>query len=408
MTTMNLRTLITAGTAFLLSMAASGAVPALNPELSEQATISLLTCSAGEEIYELFGHTGIRVQEPGQYDIVVNYGLFDFEQDHFIGRFVKGETDYRVGYANTYWFLRSYRERGSAVTETPLLLTQEQKQELWSALLRNMLPENRVYRYNFVFNNCATKPRDLIEAALGPSLRLQDGVSEYTFRDAIRLYTRQADWSQLGFDICLGAGTDRLATRHELMFLPEKLNEALQQASVTDETGNQSPLTAPSAELFPATLEQRAAPFSPKAAASSLLLLLAIASTASYARNRPLRGIDAALFGVAGLLGLVVTFLTGWSEHPFTGANWNLVWLNPLYFYPLLSLSIPPLRRCDKWFYRVVCAILTVFLISMQFLPQSFHPSMSLWVGCLWLRSAFRTLLDTWPPQTAGTAPEAH
>ncbi|MBP5260246.1 MAG: DUF4105 domain-containing protein [Paludibacteraceae bacterium] len=394
---MMMHRLFTMGTAWMLSLCAVIAAPRLQPILSDRAEISLLTCSPGDEIYELFGHTGIHVYDPEAFDVVVNYGLFDFDQENFIGRFVKGQTDYCVGSSNTYWFLRSYEQRGSSVTEARLHLTQEQKQQLWDFLLWNLQPENREYRYNFIFNNCATQPRDLIFKALSGHLQWTDGPSEYTFRDAIRCYTRQADWSQLGFDICLGAGTDRIATRQELMFLPEKLNEAFGQMQITDETGRTVPLTDTPQVLFEATRIPQAAPCTPKAVACTLFLVLLTLSVLSYVRNRPMRGIDAALFSVAGTAGLIVCFLMGWSEHPFTGSNWNIVWLNPLYFYPLCSLCIPPLRKMDKWFYRIVCALLTVFLIAMPFLPQSFHPSMSMWVGCLWLRAAYRTLLDYRP-----------
>ena len=134
---------------------------------AQRLDVSLLTCFPGQEVFELYGHTAIRITDGATMDRVYNFGLFSFNQPHFVYRFVKGETDYAVGGYPTEYFTPEYAERGSKVVEQRLRLTEQQALWLFNELERLCLPENREYRYNYVLNNCATRPRDLIEQAVG-------------------------------------------------------------------------------------------------------------------------------------------------------------------------------------------------------------------------------------------------
>ena len=139
--------------------------------LSDEARISLVTCTPGTELYARYGHTALRVLDPAnKIDICFNYGIFDFNVDHFYWKFVKGETWYELGANSTRWFLYEYDEEQRQVYEQVLNLTPDQRESIWSALLTNYQPENRQYLYNFVFDNCATRPYVLIEKALGDSI----------------------------------------------------------------------------------------------------------------------------------------------------------------------------------------------------------------------------------------------
>ena len=119
--------------------------------------ISLLTCAPGEEIYSLFGHTAIRYENPSQgIDVVFNYGLFSFNTPNFILRFSLGETDYQLGATDYAHFAAEYAFFGRSVWQQTLNLTEREKAELIRLLQENYRPENRVYRYNFFYDNCAT------------------------------------------------------------------------------------------------------------------------------------------------------------------------------------------------------------------------------------------------------------
>ena len=192
-------------------------------QLSETAQISLLTCSPGEELYARYGHTAIRVlDEVNDMDIVFNYGIFDFNTDHFYWKFVKGETWYELGYSSTRWFLHEYEQEHRPVYEQVLNLTSAQRDELIKALLTNYRPENRKYLSNFVFDNCATRPYILIRSVLGDSLISgYTGNTGVTYRRFIRHYTGALSWSNAGINLLFGPRADKPMSSEERLFLVE-------------------------------------------------------------------------------------------------------------------------------------------------------------------------------------------
>ena len=181
-------------------LSAIGAV-AQEPAVSDSVPrVSLVTCHAGSVMYELCGHTAIRVQV-GNEDLAVNYGLFEFQTENFAIKFLKGETDYRVGAYPFSYFLHNYVREDRRVVEQELNLTPEQAWRLVDLLIVNMRPENCVYRYNYVKNNCATKPVDVIEMAVGDSIKFSqpdfEGAENWTFRREMRHFHKNYDWYQL-------------------------------------------------------------------------------------------------------------------------------------------------------------------------------------------------------------------
>ena len=360
------------------------------PIAPENTQISLLTCSPGDLIYELFGHTAIRIQDDShKLDFVVNYGLFDFEQPHFVYRFVRGKTDYTVGVSYTRSFIQSYAERGSSITESTLNLTLAEKQDLLNRLNENLQPENRVYRYNFIYNNCATKVRDIFDMSIKRKLSYPTHVDSYSFREAIMLYTETAPWSQLGFDLCLGARADRTATQREMLFLPEILGETYASAMLTDSTGIQ-PLCLQTSQIIPATQEKGTAWFSPTLCAYLLLLMVLYASFFLNKHKIWLKRMDVVLFTINGIGGCIILFLILYSQHPFTGQNYNILWMNPLTLFPLITCIFPFMKKINGLFYLGATVMFLGFVIVMPILPQVFNLAVLPWVLTLLLRSYLR------------------
>ncbi len=360
------------------------------PIAPENTQISLLTCSPGDLIYELFGHTAIRIQDDShKLDFVVNYGLFDFDQPHFVYRFVRGKTDYTVGVNYTRSFIQSYAERGSSITESILNLTLAEKQDLLNRLNENLQPENRIYRYNFIYNNCATKVRDIFDMSIKRKLSYPTHVDSYSFREAIMLYTETAPWSQLGFDLCLGAGADRTATQREMLFLPEILGETYASAMLTDSTGTQ-PLCLQTSQIIPATQEKGTAWFSPTLCAYLLLLMVLYASFFLNKHKIWLKRMDVVLFTINGIGGCIILFLILYSQHPFTGQNYNILWMNPFTFFPLITCIFPFMKKINGLFYLGATVMFLGFVIVMPILPQVFNLAVLPWVLTLLLRSYLR------------------
>lgn len=341
--------------------------------LSDSATVSLLTCSPGTEIYEFFGHSGIRVfDKEKNIDVTFNYGLFDFNQDDFIYRFVRGKTDYEVGVTSTDYFLYSYIERGSGVMESVLNLSQSEKESIWLYLMENIQPENKTYRYNFIFNNCATKLRDIIDQNVSGVKSYPDVSGSLSFREAVGLYTKTSPWSQFGFDICLGRGMDRDATTYEKMFLPEILGNTINQSTVMvgDSTFN---LVSQINTINENTLENPAPFISPLALGIILCVLVLILSLYGLWKKLDLRWFDAIIFSINGLFGCLVLFLILFSKHPFTFANFNIIWLNPLFFCPLLFAIFKKLQKYEFIYYAIVSIVLVLFLFGCNMLSQEFN-----------------------------------
>lgn len=364
---------------FLLALFVSVSAQAIT-KLSEDASVSLLTCSPGEKIYELFGHTGIHIVDKSQHiDCVFNYGLFDFNDSNFIFNFLRGKTDYQVGVCGYQDFALSYILRNSSLTELQLNLNQKEKQAIWEKLNWDILPENKVYRYNFIFNNCATRPRDVFERNVEGNISYPLSIQPITYREAIEIYTENAPWAKFAFDLCLGSHTDEVASERDLLFLPELLSESLSQSYIIKD-GNKTKLTQPLKEIFPKDTKienEKNNFFTPIVVFSFLFLIIFLVSVYGYINKTKYHWIDIVLFTIGGMVGSIITFLFFFSKHPFTDANFNIIWLNPFMFAPILIWIFGKKKEseCCLIFYFIESIVLTIFIVSMWAIPQYFNPA---------------------------------
>lgn len=290
--------------------------------LSEGASISLLTCTPGEELYAHYGHTALRVcDKQNDLDVVFNYGIFDFNTEHFYWKFVRGETWYELGATPYKWFMYEYEETRRPVYEQVLNLTPEQCQAIWKALVVNYQPENRKYLYNFVFDNCATRPYWLIANALGDTITSEyTGYTGQTYRTFIRHYTGSLSWANAGINLLFGPKADRPMRSEDRLFLPEELMLYLQQAHLSDGT----PIVAKSA-IGPFTIA--ATPWYASWPLGLALYFLFVFLISWYDRQRGQWSwwIEVAAGVPYVLLLLLVAFLTFFSCHPLVGFGWRLL-----------------------------------------------------------------------------------
>lgn len=306
-------------------------------ELGEGARISLLTCTPGEALYERYGHTALRIYDPEtDLDIIFNYGIFDFEVDHFYWKFVKGETWYELGMSSTARFVYSYEREHRPVYEQVLQLTPAQRNAIVAALVNNYRPENRKYLYNFVFDNCATRPYVLITNALRDSIRSDySGYTGQTYRSFIRHYTGGLTWSNAGINLLFGPRADRPMNSDERLFLPEELMYYLQSAHLSDGT----PLVR---ESTIGSFEIASTPWYASWPLGWVLYLLTVILISLYDRKRQRWSwwLEVVVAVPYVLLLLVVTFLTFFSCHPLVGFGWRL-------------LIIPLTHLCGRLIYIV-------------------------------------------------------
>ncbi|MGM9868470.1 MAG: DUF4105 domain-containing protein [Sodaliphilus sp.] len=337
--------------------------------------VSLVTLYPGSEVYEVYGHTELRVQDEYA-DLFYNYGLFDFNSPGFVYRFVKGETDYLCGAVPAAYATRGYA--GRRIVEQVLNLSPAQARKVRDLLAMNALPENATYRYKFVSDNCATRPRDIIERVLGDSLNYHpEKPSTVSFREMMHRYNANYAWNQFGIDLALGADLDTTITYRQQMFAPLVLMDAFNRATVTTAAGTEQPLVASTIILSDYPADAALMPPTPwycsPLFAAVILLLLAVAIAVRDVRKRQNnRLFHTLLYGVYALMGAVIFYLVFVSTHEFTSPNYHALWLHP--FYVVLAL-LPWVRKARKLlfgFYLANVAWTVVVLVQFAsgFIPQ--------------------------------------
>ena len=359
-------------------------LPALNAaDGMDDVKVSVLTARAGADIYQLEGHTALRIRTPERGDYVVNWGLFDFAAPNFVYRFVKGETDYMAGAAPTDRFLAMYDREGRMVVEQELNLNSEEKARIIALTDRNLLPANRVYRYNYVLDNCATRPLAIVEQAIGDTVSLGPSnlpaEAASTFRNAMRHYHVNYPWYQFGIDLALGSGIDRPITAREASFSPEAL-ESMLASSVRPDGGKlvSATSTITGSEDASPVLPPTPWYLTPMFWSCVALLLAIIVSIGQYRRGGagiPAKIFDSILYLLFGLAGCIIVFLVVISVHEATSPNWLLLWLNPLCFIPVVAVWVKRLEKLLFSYQILNFAFLIALLILLACGVQSPNPA---------------------------------
>lgn len=369
-------------------------------ESDDSLRVSMLTCSpSSKAIYSLFGHTGLRIKSSNGEDWVFHYGVFDFDKPHFIWRFVKGETDYELGCLPYEDFLLSYIYQGLEVKEQVLNLTQAESRKLFEALKVNYLPENREYRYNYFFDNCATRPRVKVEEAVDGIIKYDERESIETFRSAVHRCLVGYPWSRFGIDFCLGAGADRTMEGTESYFLPANLYNGFQKALIVPREGDFRDLVIADSVLCSArgvnaeSATEEDIFWTPLVCAFALLLVVVAISIYGVMTGRAFWGVDIALFSLAGLAGLVLAFLALFSQHPAVDSNWNMVVFHPFHLL-FLPVYVYNARRWKMDYYHIANAVvLIVFFFCFSVLPQQINTAVVPIALALWVRSLSYSIL---------------
>ena len=348
---------------FILSVvnATAGAQSMTNPD---RIQISLLTCSPGKEVWAQYGHTAIRYydKESGE-DLAINYGIFSLDQTYFIPRFVLGMTDYRMGVQPMDMFLAQYSYEGRGVVEQVLNLSAEDKEVIYKALQENMKPENVVYRYNYFFDNCTTRARDMLVNHLHGKVVYPPAEENATFRSMIHKWNNKYEWSQFGEDLLLGVNADRKTTKSEQQFLPENLRSDFDKAKY-----NGKPLVKETNVLLDAETEvvEPVFPLSPLSVALIFAVISLVMMLFSYRRQQVYWAWDLALMLTSGLMGIIF-FIMIFSQHPCVSLNFILLFFNPL---PLFFLySTIKKKKVIWWKIWGVLIILGLFGSLFQEIP---------------------------------------
>lgn len=354
-----------------------------------QAEISLVTCYPGSRNYELYGHTMIRVQIEGQ-DLLFNYGIFNFKQSGFIYRFVKGDCDYSLAAYPMQYLTQGYEDR--KIVEQVLDLDDAQKVDIISFLWNNVQPENAVYRYGWAYNNCATKPRDIIENAVGGSLEYGNPKrGEATFRSIMAYFDKNYPWQQFGIDMVLGYDLDHKLDYREQMFSPIILMEAMADAT-QERDGKRIPVVKATNILVEggdegAVLGPTPMVLTPMFVLTLLLVIVLALTIKERLGKRHYRWLDSVVFGVYGLVGVLVAFLTFVSSHYGTSSNLHIVWLHPLLLLPAILEWIKRMRPLVAIIHVVNALLIMLLAAGWYWLPQSGNMALVPMAGISLIRS---------------------
>lgn len=302
---------------------------------ADSIRVSLLTCSPHDEIYSLYGHTAIRYEDKAsKTDIVVNYGMFSFKKPFFVARFVLGLTDYEMGIQDFNDFCYEYQYFGSQVTQQEINLTPEEKGQLLKALQDNYA-NARVYRYNYFYNNCTTKARDIILKSINGKIEYKNAIDKsVSFRDLIHGCNANYSWASFGNDLLLGFKADMQTTREEQQFLPDNLMRDFGQAKIVSADGSARPLVK-NTEIIVKGNDYAIAgktKVTPQFVFITLLLLIAAIVVAEFKTKKRFLWVDISLLLASGLAGLIL-FVLLFSEHPTTSTNLQIFILCPLNLY---------------------------------------------------------------------------
>lgn len=302
---------------------------------ADSIRVSLLTCSPHDEIYSLYGHTAIRYEDKAsKTDIVVNYGMFSFKKPFFVARFVLGLTDYEMGIQDFADFCCEYQYFGSQVTQQEINLTPEEKGQLLKALQDNYA-NARVYRYNYFYNNCTTKARDIILKSSNGKIEYKNAIDKsVSFRDLIHGCNANYSWASFGNDLLLGFKADMQTTREEQQFLPDNLMRDFGQAKIVSADGSARPLVK-NTEIIVKGNDYAIAgktKITPQFVFITLLILMAAIVFAEIKTKKRLLWVDITLLLASGLTGLIL-FVMLFSEHPTTSTNLQILILCPLNLY---------------------------------------------------------------------------
>lgn len=301
-------------------------------------TASLITCWPGPEIYELYGHTALRIQGTDAggvpFDSVWNYGVFNYSEPNFVGRFVKGEMRYQVAGYPFAWFMPEYVRGGRRVEEQILNLTPAQVAGLRRALQINSLPQNRVYLYDYVKDNCSTRVWEQISRA-GGGIALPASQRYSTYREAMRAFHSHYPWYSLGIDVALAYPIDTLIGNADQLFLPLELHSRMASARLPDGSQAVTATHVLNAGKPDATLPPTPWYATPLFWSWTLFILATLYCLAAMRRGRAMNWPEAVFFGIVGIAGCVVTFLVFFSIHRASAPNLLLTWLNPL------ALAVP-------------------------------------------------------------------
>lgn len=354
-------------------------------QLSKESEVSILTIGPGFVLNDAFGHSAIRIKDPLQnIDLIFDYGRYDFQAKGFYLNFAKGKLDYEIGWTYSEDFISNYKLQQRRVTAQIINLTLKEKQNLFEVLQTNIQPQNKSYSYDFFYNNCATKIKDVLVDTSNKNISflIPENFEQLSFRELIRSHVPQNSWGGLGIDAALGSVIDRLASVEEHLFLPKYLDEILKHSKFDPEASklvlrsevlNQTQKSKPSTFWW--------SPLVILGLVSITIIGMTYYDWTSKSRNKFL---DALLFFTTGSIGILILFLWFATDHTATAYNYNFLWAFGFNLLMLPTVLKPKPKKRFVGYLKFLILLLTLMLLHSLTGVQAFNYTIiPLWIALL-------------------------
>jgi uncharacterized membrane protein len=339
------------------------------PKLSNQAQVSVLTIGLGTETYQLFGHSAIRIKDNKLgWDFVYNYGTFDFSDPDFLIKFIKGRLLYYESIDIYNDFVASYREQNRTIQEQILELDSASTQHIFEYLTINAREENKYYKYDFLFDNCATRPRDiLLKIAYQSKLKFKPDVDDNsTYRQLIDRHNTN-EWLDFGMDLLIGLPTDKKAKMGRT-FLPYELMQLIDGATL-----NGKPIVKSNVEILSAIPNYVSKNWVTPGIVFWILFIMILILQIKQISFIHFKVFPIIFLSLLGLIGWLLIFMWFGTDHLSTKWNLNILWAMPLNF-PLALFLIK--KQTPNWireYFNIYRIVLIVLLFFWLFNPQEYH-----------------------------------
>lgn len=339
-------------------------------QLSPKATVSVVTCGPGSELYSSFGHSAFRVFDPILgLDKIYNYGTFDFNAPNFYLNFAKGKLIYLLSTTDFNRFLRYYQYENRWVKTQVLNLSENEVQQMFTFLENNAKPENRDYLYDFFYDNCSTKIEDVVRAVLNEKVVFSNNhITNYkSHRDLIADYTSNFKWGKFGIDLALGSVIDDEASKNDYKFLPDYIFEAFNNATIQKNNKIEPLVKEEITILNEIPVHKSTEYFSPFNIFLVLSILIIYITYKNYQKSKRNKILDFSIYSISGIIGIVVLLLWFASSHTATYQNYNFLWA----FAPNLVVAFFMLKsKLPQWvsMYNAILCLLLLGMVLVWFL----------------------------------------
>lgn len=360
---------------FLISVFTSSAQELVR--LSIFSEVSIITAGAGDNLYEAFGHSAIRIKDPVlQLDLIYNYGMFDFNTPNFYTNFTKGKLYYKLGRYPFKYFIESYKKDERWLKEQVLYLNQEEKQKFFSYLENNAAPENAKYLYDPFFNNCASKLRDITTTILAEKINFNTASIDknLTLRTLMNRRIHWNSWGNFGINLALGNKLDKKVAPEAYMYLPDYVYAIFKTATV----GDKALVKKENLLLTYKNKNPKAEFFGPFTLFTLLFLVVMFITYKDYKYKKRNKSVDFWLLFTSGIIGVLLVFLWFFTDHSTTQNNFNILWaFLPNLFVAFLSFKEKYNRFLMKYIFLLVALILILMIMwisGFQIFPLALIP----------------------------------